>query len=560
VTEAAIVLHDVAKRIGKAVVLDAIEATVPEGQLTGLVGPAGAGKTTLLRLIAGLLRSDRGRVEVLGHDAATEAASVQAIVGYLPQRCGFHERLTVGESLKLHADLHGLTGESRRARIEELVGLLDLAPVRERRIRALSGDLQRKVGLACALAGQPRLLLLDEPNAGRSPTLQQELLRAVRGLTAQGTAVLWSTAAFEEAEECAHALLLCEGRLIGQGPPADLATPLAGCARAVAANGAERRRVAAGLWSTPGVLDVQVQASGVRFLADDAGQGDAVLPRLEDCFIRHLIGKSAPAPLPASSPASAKTGGARIDVRGLTKRFGDVVAVSGIDLQVAAGEIVGLVGPAGAGKSVILQILGGLTAPSAGEARIGDVAVYRAPSSLRARLGYMSQKFSLYGELSVAQNLRFFAELYDVGHRRRGELIEQLLAELGLAVLASVRAQDLGASARQRLAFAATLVHEPAIVLLDEPTAGVDPPTRRDLWHRIDVLAQEGAAILVATRSMTEAEACDRLLLLKDGRPLAQGSPDELMTVAAGTGNPEPSLEAAFLTLVDGTPFVGAGR
>lgn len=569
----AVVLREVVKRSGKATVLDGISATIQAGQLVGVVGPSGAGKTMLLRLIAGLLRPDAGQVEVLGRDPAREGTAVQALIGYLPQRCGLHDELTSAENLKLHADLHDLTEGTARVRVDALSRALDLVHLGDRRIRTLPIEARRKLALACALIGEPRLVLLDEPTAGLDPGSQRELFRLAAALAEGGTSVLWSTTSFEEAERCAYVLLLHEGRLLGQGTPAEIAARLAGRTHTVRAVGPDRRRVAARLWAAPGVRDVRVRAGAVRFLTDAPGSAvapdrlagrdaiGAVPPSLEDAFIARQAGQdTGPVPVTARSEAGTSVPGPCIAARGLTKRFGDLVAVEGTNLAVAAGEIVGLVGPADAGKTTILRILAGLLSPTAGEARVAGADPRSAPAATRARLGCMSQKFSLYGELTVARNLRFCAGIFGVERGQRGARIERLMAELGLGSRADTRADDLSTGDKQRLALAATLVHEPEIVLLDEPTAGVDPATRRDLWFRIDAVSAAGAAVLVALRDMTEAEACDRVLLLHRGRGIAAGRPDELVTAVATHDGSEPTLADAFVAFAGSAEREGRGR
>ena len=327
-SEPAIALRRVVKRSGKRILLDDVTATVAAGRLVGLAGPCGAGKTMLLRLIAGLLRPDSGSIAVHGLDVVRDAAAVQAIIGYMPQRSGLHDHLTAIENLELHAALRNVTGVARRRRVEELLSLAGLAGFASERAAALSAGRRQKLSLACAVVARPRLLLLDEPAAAVDPIVRRELFGFAAAVAQQGATVLWSTASFEEAERCPTVLLLQDGRIIGQGTPGELAAGRPGHARAVPVVGPQRREVARRLRAVPGVGDVQVLAASVRFLTDEpvgatpprglAGIGDIVAsaPRLEDRFVRLATEGSPPAP-----PGDRRVLGPAVEVDGLARRF-----------------------------------------------------------------------------------------------------------------------------------------------------------------------------------------------------------------------------------------------
>lgn len=557
-SEPAVVLQGVVKRSAGKVSLDGVDATIAAGRWIGLLGPGGAGKTTLLRLLAGLLRPDAGRVTIFGHDTVRETAAVQAIIGYLPQRPGLHLTLTVMENLELHADLRNVTGDARRTRIGELLQLTDLAGSGASRASALAAGERWRLGLACALIGMPRLVLLDEPSATLDPPSHRRLLAIIGSLTARGMTVLLSTARFDQAQHCPEVILLNEGRIIASGSPMQIGAHLAGRVFFIPAIGAARRRIADQLWREPGIADVQVRGASVRFLTarpeSDAGlhrfaaigAAQAAAPRLEDRFL-DLAGPSAPAP---PTPRTSAAIGLAVEARGLGRRFGGTTVVDDVSFAVAPGNVFGLFGPSGAGKTTILRMLSGLLSPTIGAAACAGSDLRTAPQAARARLGYMGQKFSLYGELSVAQNLRFFAAAYKVERRRRGERVDKVLAEFGLEPHADTGSESLPPGLKQRLALAATLVHEPEVLLLDEPTAGVDPLTARDIWRRIDALAAGGIAIVVASRFLDEAEYCDRLLLLHRGRSIAAGRPDEIMATFADSGDGDATIEDTFAGLV----------
>jgi ABC-2 type transport system ATP-binding protein len=539
------------------------------GVVTGLIGPDGAGKTTLMRLVAGLLRPDAGRVTVLGLDTARDALAVQARIGYMPQRFGLYEDLSVQENLDLYADLQGVPTASRLARYRELMHMTGLAPFTKRLAGRLSGGMKQKLGLACTLVRAPRLLLLDEPTVGVDPVSRRELWAIVyRQVRDEGMSVVLSTAYLDEAERCHEVVLLHEGELLGQGPPAGFGDALAGRTFAVTASGWTKRALQQRLEQTPGVLDAVIQGEQVRVVLDPGAPFDAeaalpgaavaaVAPRFEDAFVARLKqrradhGKRPPAAPPSTPKARAGAGGAVIEVRHVQRRFGDFYAVRDVSFDVGRGEVFGLLGANGAGKSTTFRMLCGLLPPSGGSLRVAGFDLRRAAATARARIGYMSQKFSLYGNLSVGQNLRFFSGAYGLAGRHRGERVHWALADFGLEGLAEAVSADLPLGYKQRLALACALMHEPDILFLDEPTSGVDPLARREFWRRINALADRGVTVLVTTHFMEEAEYCDRLAIMAAGEILALGTPAEIKQRARDRTHPEPTMEDAFVALIE---------
>ncbi|MCU0934522.1 MAG: ATP-binding cassette domain-containing protein [Gammaproteobacteria bacterium] len=570
---AVVALAGVVKAFGsgaeRVVALDGVTAEVRPGAVTGLVGPDGAGKTTWLRLCAGLLTVDGGDLRVLGLDPAAEGPSLRARVGYMPQRFGLYEDLTVRENLRLYADLHGVAGALATGRVDALLEATGLAPFPDRLAGALSGGMKQKLGLACVLVHPPELLLLDEPTVGVDPVARRELWRIVGEQVAGGTSVLVSTAYLDEAERCDQVLLLHRGRILDRGRPGELRAHVEGRTWTIPAGGSGARVLrhrAAGL---PGVLDATVQGGRIRLLTSEgqgpvtlplAGGGEAraepVAPRFEDAFLALLADPVAPgrgdrarAPDGGASGAGAAAA-AVIELRDVVRRFGRFEAVRGVSLQVPAGEVYGLLGPNGAGKSTIIKMLTGLLPPSAGEARVLGLDLARAPAQVRARVGYMSQKFSLYRQLSVAQNLEFFAGVYGLTGRERRARIPAVLEEFELGPYRGRAAGDLPLGFKQRLALAAALIHGPEIVFLDEPTSGVDPLARREFWQRINALAADGVTVLVTTHFMEEAEYCDRMGIVYEGRIEAEDSPEGLKDRFRSPGLPDPTLEDVFVGLV----------
>jgi ABC-2 type transport system ATP-binding protein len=558
--------------------LRGISADILPGIITGLIGPDAAGKTTLLRLIAGLLRPGAGRITVLGHDMATDAAKAHASIGYMPQRFGLYEDLTVAENLDLFADLHGISALERAERSARLLHFTGLARFNTRLAGKLSGGMKQKLGLACALLARPRLLLLDEPSVGVDPASRRELWGIVTTILDEGRSdgmgVVWATAYLDEAARCGRVLLLHEGELLADVPPADFMAPMQGRVFRLTVPDGARRMVAERAARDPKVLDAVVEGDEVRLvLREGAAAPDPTVlggvtltpraPRFEDGFVARLAerpGSASPTPLSSNPAPSAfppgrpalteQAAGPVIEVRDLVRRFGDFVAVDHVSFQVARGEIFGLLGPNGAGKSTTFRMLCGLLRPSSGSARVAGEDLVHASAAARARIGYMAQRFSLYAELSVVENLRFFARVYGLDRATRTTAIARALDRSELREVAHDVAGELPLGVKQRLALAAALLHEPDILFLDEPTSGVDPVTRRAFWGRIGALADSGVAILVTSHFMDEAEYCDRLGIISDGRLIATGTPAGLRARVQTASLPEPTLEDAFIALV----------
>ncbi len=542
-----------------------LSLTLTPGVVTGLIGPDGAGKTTFMRLAAGLLTPDAGTIEVLGLDATREALAVQSSIGYMPQRFGLYEDLSVQENLDLYADLQGVPLAERPGRYGRLMEMTGLGPFGGRLAGQLSGGMKQKLGLACTLVNPPRLLLLDEPTVGVDPVSRRELWAIVYRLVAEeAMSVLLSTAYLDEAERCAEVILLHQGRVVDQAPPGKFSAPLQGRTFRVTGAAATRRRLQAALARSPGVLDAVLQGESVRVVMDEGASIDCkslsqllqqqlrcepVPPRFEDGFVALLQDSREEIPLPQVRVTPGFDGDA-ILVKNLTRRFGDFVAVQGESFAVHRGEVFGLLGANGAGKTTTFRMLCGLLPPSGGEVRVAGVDLRHAAARARARIGYMSQRFSLYANLSARQNLTFFARAYGLSGRRAGERIAWALDAFGLTDLAGMESGSLPLGYKQRLAMAAALMHEPDILFLDEPTSGVDPLARRDFWARINALAEGGVTVLVTTHFLEEAEYCDRLAIMAAGEVLAIGTPAEIKARAARPGQPEPDMEAAFIALI----------
>lgn len=571
--------------------LAGISAQIRSGLVTGVVGPDGAGKTTLMRLIAGLMQPTVGRVVVdpsgLPQNPAGDASSsklgirdaqepgdknpvreevnLREFIGYMPQKFGLYEDLSVRENLDLHADLRGVIGEERKASFKRLLELTDLARFTDRLAGKLSGGMKQKLGLACALLGHPRLLLLDEPGVGVDPISRRELWKMVHELVAQGLTVVWSTAYLEEAELCGEVLLLNQGQLLFAGPPADLTSRVRDRCLQVRNIAGNRRQLLARALRRPEVMDGVIQGHSVRLMlrpgaarpdlatlaAGDQAQSVPVTPRFEDAFIDVLGGGPGGDSVLAEHlnpvPGDHHT---VVEAVELTKRFGDFAAADQVSFAVKRGEIFGLLGPNGAGKSTTFRMLCGLLTPTSGSARVMGLDLAHSPSQARQHLGYMAQKFSLYGNLTVRQNLNFFSGAYGLRGTRQKEVVGGMVEVFKLEPFLKVNPDTLPLGFKQRLALACALMHQPDILFLDEPTSGVDPVTRREFWTHINGLVEKGVTIVVTTHFMDEAEYCDRIALVFRGRIIAAGTPDQLKEQVVSPELPDPSMEDAFIELV----------
>ncbi|OZI37341.1 ABC transporter ATP-binding protein [Bordetella genomosp. 10] len=554
--------------------------------LTALVGPDGAGKTTFLRLTAGLMRADSGALRVLGLDAAREPQAIQNRISYMPQRFGLYEDLSVQENLDLYADLHGVAVEERRDRYAQLLEMTDLARFTARPAGKLSGGMKQKLGLACTLVRSPDLLLLDEPTVGVDPLSRRELWEIVQQLVeAEGLSVLMTTAYLDEAERCGEVYVLHEGRVLAAGQPGDISHHASGrCFVVAPPDGRPVRELQASLLDrADAIVDAVPQGGEVRLILRDRADADRlgfpaerlrpVDARLEDGFMVLLrtrgdggealegaasVGSDGP-PETAPSGVSARDrdshdnngNGPAIEVRDLVRKFGDFTAVDRTSFSVARGEIFGLLGPNGAGKTTTFRMLCGLLPASSGYAQVAGLDMRKARAQARRRIGYVSQKFALYGNLSAYENLRFFGGAYGLSGARLRDRMAEVAGQFQLSDLLRMPAGHLPGGVKQRLAMAVGLLHEPEILFLDEPTSGADPLARRAFWRRITALAETGTTIVITTHFMEEAEYCDRIVIQDAGKLLALGTPAEVRAQAGETPAHKLDMEQAFIGIVE---------
>ena len=542
------------------------------GRVTGLVGADGAGKTTLIRIAAGLLVPTSGTVTVLGLDSVIDSIEIQSRVGYMPQKFGLYQELSVSENMDLYADLQGVPASRRPERYQRLLEMTGLTPYTRRRAGALSGGMKQKLGLVCALIKSPRMLLLDEPTVGVDPVSRRELWKIVYELVrTDGIGVLVSTAYLDEAERCDYVVVLHEGEILAEGTPEEFKKKMGrNVALVKPATAIKSRQIYTFLAGKPGVVDATIRSGRVRVVADGngaevvskrlpariGGSVEPAPPSFEDAFMalvprkEHRFQISSPE-ISTEMPDRYKE--VVVETRALQKFFGDFEAVKNLTFEVQHGEIFGLLGPNGAGKSTVFRMLCGLLPASSGEIRVAGRNLRRSRAKARSRLGYMAQQFSLYGQLTVLENLRFFGKAYGLSGAHLTQRVGWAFEEFGLGTWQDQAAGALPGGYKQRLAMAVALLHEPQILFLDEPTSGVDPFARREFWLRINGFAQQGVTVIVTTHFMEEAEYCDRMLIMSQGDNLAMGKPAEIRALARTQDNQDPTIEDAFVALAEGT-------
>ena len=478
------------KSFGKIRAVDSLSLDIEKGKITGLIGADGSGKTTLIRLITGLLIPDGGEITVLGLNPAAQKEELSTKIGYMPQKFGLYEDLSIEENLQLYADLKKLPYE-----FDELLEFTKLMPLKTRLAGALSGGMKQKLGLACALMGSPDFLVLDEPSVGVDPISRHDLMEMVRKLITPDTTVLWSTAYLDEAHSFDTAVVLDKGKVIYNGKPDDLARDT---------------------------------------------------KEFEEKVIDLMGGyKKEPSKVAQNYVIQESNLSCTVEADNLEKRYGNFYAVKNNSFCIQRGEIFGLLGPNGAGKSTSFKMMCGLAKPTGGTAKIMGIDILENPSKARSNLGYMAQKFSLYGNLTLRQNLEFFASVYGINFLNKDKRVDEIIDIFNFHDIQDMKSQDLPLGFKQRLSLACAVIHNPPILFLDEPTSGVDVIARREFWNHITSLAKLGVTILVTTHFMDEAEYCNRISLFYKGETIALGTPYELKTKANAD-----NMEQAFVNLI----------
>lgn len=536
-----------------------INFSIFSGKITGIVGPDGAGKTTLIRMLTGLLAPTFGELKVLNYNMPNTSSDFLQQIGYMPQKFGLYEDLTVYENLKLYSDLQNI--ENSNNRIDELLTFTSLKKFQDRLAGKLSGGMKQKLGLACALIKKPKLLLLDEPGVGVDPISRIELWEIVQKLLEDDIAVVWSTSYLDEAQNCDEVILLNEGNCLYQGTPQNLKKNMKDRVFLISGIFLQKRETLTKILEQDEILDAVLVGSKIRInlkknttlskefiykLGEDV-KIEAIEPIFEDCFVDILnIKTKAHSQLVENMKNIEKSSLKLIEAKSLTKKFGNFVATDNIDFEIGNGEIFGFLGPNGAGKSTTFKMLCGLLTPTFGTAKVLGEDLYKSNSNIKNSIGYMAQKFSLYGNLKIKDNLDFFSGIYGLKNKKREEKIEEMIEIFDFKNYLHLNANSLPLGIKQRLSLACSVMHEPKVLFLDEPTSGVDPITRKEFWTHINGMVKKGVSIMVTTHFMDEAEYCDKIMLIYKGKNIASGTPDELKALV----RPNASMQDAFITLV----------
>ncbi|MDH1975584.1 ATP-binding cassette domain-containing protein [Aliarcobacter butzleri] len=536
-----------------------INFSIFSGKITGIVGPDGAGKTTLIRMLTGLLAPTFGELKVLNYNMPNTSSDFLQQIGYMPQKFGLYEDLTVYENLKLYSDLQNI--ENSNSRIDELLTFTSLKKFQDRLAGKLSGGMKQKLGLACALIKKPKLLLLDEPGVGVDPISRIELWEIVQKLLEDDIAVVWNTSYLDEAQNCDEVILLNEGNCLYQGTPQNLKKNMKDRVFLISGIFLQKRETLTKILEQDEILDAVLVGSKIRInlkknttlpkefiykLGEDV-KIEAIEPIFEDCFVDILnIKTKAHSQLVENMKNIEKSSLKLIEAKSLTKKFGNFVATDNIDFEIGNGEIFGFLGPNGAGKSTTFKMLCGLLTPTFGTAKVLGEDLYKSNSNIKNSIGYMAQKFSLYGNLKIKDNLDFFSGIYGLKNKKREEKIEEMIEIFDFKNYLHLNANSLPLGIKQRLSLACSVMHEPKVLFLDEPTSGVDPITRKEFWTHINGMVKKGVSIMVTTHFMDEAEYCDKIMLIYKGKNIASGTPDELKALVG----PNASMQDAFITLV----------
>lgn len=536
-----------------------INFSIFSGKITGIVGPDGAGKTTLIRMLTGLLAPTFGELKVLNYNMPNTSSDFLQQIGYMPQKFGLYEDLTVYENLKLYSDLQNI--ENSNSRIDELLTFTSLKKFQDRLAGKLSGGMKQKLGLACALIKKPKLLLLDEPGVGVDPISRIELWEIVQKLLEDDIAVVWSTSYLDEAQNCDEVILLNEGNCLYQGTPQNLKENMKDRVFLISGIFLQKRETLTKILEQDEILDAVLVGSKIRinlkknttlskefiYKLGENVKIEAIEPIFEDCFVDILnIKTKAHSQLVENMKNIEKSSLKLIEAKSLTKKFGNFIATDNIDFEIGNGEIFGFLGPNGAGKSTTFKMLCGLLTPTFGTTKVLGEDLYKSNSNIKNSIGYMAQKFSLYGNLKIKDNLDFFSGIYGLKNKKREEKIEEMIEIFDFKNYLHLNANSLPLGIKQRLSLACSVMHEPKVLFLDEPTSGVDPITRKEFWTHINGMVKKGVSIMVTTHFMDEAEYCDKIMLIYKGKNIASGTPDELKALVG----PNASMQDAFITLV----------
>lgn len=549
-------VQNLSKRYGNFTAVKGIDFAVQQGEIFGLIGPDGAGKTTCFHILGGVMESSGGEVLVLGEAPRTARLNI----GYLTQQFSLYLDLSIDENLRYSAGLRQVPDDQFQLRRDKYLRLMSLERIGDRLAGQLSGGMKQKLALCCALVSQPRLLLLDEPTTGVDPVSRREFWDVLAALADDGMTIVVATPYLDEAERCNRIALMYEGQIseIGTLPQLrtniglqrlEVRTSALAAAEEVLLETARGRSSIADVQTFGDRLDVLVENLEADERAVRQAFSESLVPidsiqasdaTLENVFVTRLRQQgSDPLFLPFPRSKAQNLSDARMDnvaiaARNLQKTFGKFRAVKEVNLEIRYGEIYGLLGANGAGKTTTIKMLCGLLEATSGKMTLAGQSQNLRSSALRKRIGYMSQKFTLYDDLSILQNLEFYCGVYEVPKHLRPQKIAWVLETCGLIGRENMLTGKLPGGWKQRVSFGASVMHEPEILFLDEPTSGVDPLARRQFWRTINDFARQGTAILVTTHYLEEAEQCNRMGFMVAGEVVLEGSPTEVKAAQVG--------------------------
>ena len=549
----AICVRGLWKRYDQIEAIRGINFEVRPGEIFGLIGPDGAGKTSTFQILGGVMEATSGEARIFGQPAR----DARSHTGYLTQTFSLYPDLSVAENIRYLGDLRRVPREAIEERAGRYLTMFDMDRFTNRLAGRLSGGMKQKLALVCALVAQPRVLLLDEPTTGVDPVSRREFWHTLAHLSADGLTIMVATPYLDEAERCHRVALLHLGEIRELGTPAELRHNLHATRLEVRTNDLSRAEevLAEEAGKHDAISDVQRFGDRLDVIAPDAERGRTAIenslraahlevreigfdePTLENTFVATLraMGDEVRAPaFPGKHPHRDLRGRVAIGASRLNKRYGAFVAVKNVNVRVQYGEIYGLLGANGAGKTTTIKMLCGLVEPTSGLMELAGERGALRSQSVRARVGYMSQKFSLYDDLTIGENLDFFAGIYGVPKEEREEKKRWVLLFSGLEGKQGQLTGSLPGGWKQRVAFGSAIMHEPSVLFLDEPTSGVDPLARRAFWRMINQLADAGTAILVTTHYLEEAEQCNRLGFMAAGELVAEGTPSGIKEEQSG--------------------------
>lgn len=534
------------KKFKNTIAINNISFEAKSGLITGLVGPDGAGKTTLLRLLVGLMKPTSGSLEVLGFKMPNLSKEFLSSIGYMPQNFGLYEELSCYENLKLYATLQDI--QNQNDRINELLEFTKLAPFKNRFAKNLSGGMKQKLALSCALIRKPKLLLLDEPGVGVDSIARKEFWNMTKELQKDGITVIWATSYQDEANLCDEVIMLNEGEILLHENPQNAKKILKN--RVFLINVDDKKTYLDTLKSNPNILDASILGDDIKFSIKKNAKFEipknakTIEPSFEDLFLDLLNPKNIK--ISSLKTDILKSDKPVIEAINLTKTFGDFTATNNINFSVNSGEIFGLLGPNGAGKSTTFKMLCGLLKPTSGKALVLGQDLYEKAQETKQKIGYMAQKFSLYQNLNLTDNLDFFAGIYGLKGKQKKEKIDQMIETFEFKKYLKSTVLELPLGIKQRLSLACAIMHEPSVLFLDEPTSGVDSVTRREFWTHINTLSKNGVSVMVTTHLMDEAELCDKIMIIYKGKDIKTGSPSKIKSDIKSNA----TMEEAFIKLV----------